>query len=144
MRKLKKFSFIGFLIIAVFLAGNGVLYLFSSEIMPYHQTAMGIEWSKLSIGEQIMSLSFMKSAAAGFLTTSIAMLFLLFIPFRKNERWSVWALFIISFVEVSIILSRIVTIRMNTLANPPIIPFILLLIFSIISFIVSIRVKERG
>lgn len=141
MSKVRKISFIGFLIIAIFLAGNGILYLLSSEIMPYHQIAMGMSWEEMSIGTQIMSLSFMKSAATGFLAVSIAMLFILFIPFRKKEKWSIWALFIISSVELGIVLSRIVTIRINTLANPPMIPNIVLLIISIISF--SILIRER-
>ena len=139
MYRLKMISFFGFLTVALILAVNGIVYFIAGRIMPYHLIAMETSWEKLSSGIQLMSLSFMKSAGAGFITTSIAMLFILFFPFRKNELWSYWALLLIPLNELCLVSSRIIIIRVNSLATPPIIPFIILIILAILSFIFAIK-----
>ena len=78
-------SFIGFLIIAIMLGVSGIFYILAKQIMPYHLTAMESSWKDLSPGKQIMSLSFMKCAGGGFLTTSIIIIFLLLFPFKNGE-----------------------------------------------------------
>lgn len=131
-------SFIGFLLIGIFLAGNGILYISAGKIMSYHQIAMGKEWEQLTEGEKIMSLSFMKSAGAGFLSTSASIIFLLFVPFQAGEKWSLVAILTICIINIGIVLSRIVIIRKKTVAKPPMLPFIVLLVLAGISFIISI------
>lgn len=137
MVNLQIVSFIGFLIIAVILGGIGIAYVLAKQIMPYHLTAMESSWDDLSPGKQIMSLSFMQCAGGGFLTTSIAIIFLLLFPFKNGEIWSYWALLIISLNELCIVASRVATVRKNTSARPPVLLFIILIAISLFSFFIT-------
>ena len=139
-----KMAFAGYLVVALAFAVLGVWYLLSTQIMPYHLAAMGSSWENLSPGMQNMSLNFMKSAAAGFLTTSIAMLFLLFIPFRKGEAWSSWALLTISMNEFLIIISRMIDVTINTSGKPFLTPFIIIGIIAVISFLLSSGMDKKN
>lgn len=109
-----KISFAGYLLVAIMLTFTGIKYLLASRIMPYHLKAMESDWNSLTSGIRVMSLNFMKVAAAGFITTSIVICFLLFFPFKSGELWSVWALPIVSLNEVIILLSRMIDIRRKT------------------------------
>ncbi len=53
----------------------GLLYSFINEAVSYHMTAFGMSWQELSSNAQWMILNFERSAAAGFITTSLAMIF---------------------------------------------------------------------
>ncbi len=137
MSKLQKISFIGFILVALGLATNGIIYLLADKIMPYHLVAMGSSWENLPRGIQIMSLNFMQSAGAGFLTTSIALLFLLWFPFRQGELWARWAILIIALNEILLVTFRVIDVGTNTPAKPPFSLLIIIIAITIISFILS-------
>ena len=141
MQLTTKIAFGGYLCVALVVTAVGIRYLFASQIMPYHLTAMGSTWEHLSPGAQVMTLNFMKSAGAGFVTTGIAICFLLFFPFRKGERWSTWAILAVSLNEFTLIILRIFNVRMNTPAHPPIAPFIVLFCLAVLSFLLSLGMK---
>lgn len=143
MKTSLKISFVGFLMVAVVLAGNGIMYLLATKVMPYHLTAMGSSWENLAPGIQVMVLNFMKAAGAGMLTTSIAILFLLFIPFRRGESWSRWVLLVISLNEIILIMFRVIDVSSRTPANPPLIPYIVIGVVALISFILSIGMNKQ-
>lgn len=136
-----KLAWIGYLLVAFLYAANGFGYLFAKQIMPYHLAAMGKSWAHLSAGTQVMTLDFMKSAAAGFLTTSIAMFLLLLIPFRKGELWARWAVFAIALNETLIILFRTLHIMAHTPARPPVIFTVYMLILIGVSCILAFEIK---
>ena len=138
-----KISFVGYLLVALVESGNGIMYLLASKIMPYHLTAMGSSWENLSPGIQIMSLNFMKAAGTGFLTTGIAMLFLLLIPFRKGEPWANWALLIISLNEILNIMLRTLEVSAKTSSNPPLFIPIITGTVVVISFLLSLGVNKN-
>lgn len=141
----RRMVFTGYFIIALFLAGNGIVYLLADRIMPYHLAAMGTTWDAMTAGMQVMTLSFMKSAATGFLSTAAAIIFLLLIPFRRKENWANWALLIISLNELCLLISRIAEIRAKTTARPPILPFLILAGDALVCFAIlqSSTKKER-
>lgn len=144
MNKFQKKSFIGFLLVSIGLGACGVSYLLANKIMPFHAAAMGVSWEKLTPGIQIMSLNFMKAEGIGFLTTSIAILFLLFKPFRKGETWSSWAILAISLNEIVLILFRIIDVNSKTPARLPIIPFITMACIVLISFVLSFMTDRKS
>ena len=116
MNILRKISGFGFLLIALGLCTNGIVFLLAKEIMPYHQAAMGIP---------------------GFLTTGVSILLLLFSPFRKNERWADWAITIIALTEIVLMVARTINVADNTPANPPVIPLAGAAILVIVFFILT-------
>jgi len=144
MNKYQKISFIGFLLVSIGLGACGILYLLANKIMPFHAVAMGSSWEKLTPGIQIMSLNFMKAEGTGFLTTSIAILFLLFKPFRKGEAWSSWAILVIALNEIILILFRIIDVNTKTPARLPIIPFIIMAGIVLISFTLYFITNQKN
>lgn len=112
--------------------------------MQYHVAAMEVStWDNLPSGVQIMSLNFMKAAGAGFLTAAIAVLFFLFIPFRKGEPWAKWALLAVSLNEMGLVLVRVLNVRLNTPAEPPLVPFIALIGIAVLGFLFSLGATRK-
>ncbi len=97
----------------------GLLYSFINEAVSYHMTAFGLSWQELSSNAQWMILNFERSAAAGFITTSLAMIFLLVIAVKRNCLWSYAGVFIVALSEWLNILVRIISVMQNTAAAPP-------------------------
>ncbi|MCP4022587.1 MAG: hypothetical protein GY729_12160 [Desulfobacteraceae bacterium] len=111
--------------------------------MGYHQIAMGVSWENLSVGMQTMTLNFMRAAGLGFLLTGIAILFLLWVPFRKGEGWAKWALVSIGLTQSLIMTIIVNSVRTHTPATPPLIPIALIGILSVIGFL-TCRISESG
>ncbi len=138
MKTFKILSFIGYSLVALAGLAMGIMYTFADEIMPYHLDALGSSWEELNSGTQWMLLNYERSVAAGFITTSVALFFLLLFPLRKGETWSKIAAFVIPFVEMGNMALRTASVSENTPANPPLVGVISLLSITFISFIFSI------
>lgn len=134
----QRISFGLFLVIAMLMIATGMTYLTAPTLMPYHLDAIQSSWNELSVGMQTMSINFMKSVSAGFLSSGLAVLVLLFLPFRKGERWAAYAISALVFTQVGIISLRTYDVAVNTAASPPLLPLILVLVVTTISFALAI------
>jgi hypothetical protein len=77
---------------AVVLTVFGIVYMAAEEIMPYHQRVLGTTWEQLDPNLQALLLTFVHATGASYLVGAVAMWFLLLIPFRRAEAWSLWAI----------------------------------------------------
>jgi hypothetical protein len=141
MNYLKTISAIGYSFVSLIGFTMGIFYTLAPKIMPYHLEAMGITWDNLNNGTQWMTLNYQRSAAAGFITTSLTIFFLLIFPFRSGDFWSYFALFIIGISQWGNIALRTISVSNNTAANPPIWAILTLVILVTVSFITSIIYK---
>lgn len=115
----------------------GFRYLFCDTIMPYHQQAIGMNWSELGSGLQLLLNGLIKVAASAFFITGISSIILLIIPFRKGERWAIWSVPLIQILFLGFALYIPLTIALKTQASTPW-PFsIAALVISIIAFLLS-------
>ena len=73
----------------------------------------------------------MRTEAAGFLASGTAIAILLFIPFRKYEKWSYWAMSAIGITEYAPTFFANYYVSKVTLGSPPW-QLMLLLIFSML------------
>lgn len=131
-------AFAGYLLAALEFAGLGLWYLLAKRIMPYHLAAMQTGWEEMTPGLRSMSLNFMKSAGAGFLVTALAALILLFIPYRRGEAWANWALAAVLLGEFGLILFRMIDVAATTPGRPVFLPFAVLGILTLASFLLSL------
>jgi hypothetical protein len=92
MNRKIKIAFLCYLLVILSGITIGLVYLFSPEIMPYHQRAIGVMWRDLEPGLQLVLLTLLKGTGLGILMTSLALGLLLVIPFRRGETWSRWAI----------------------------------------------------
>jgi hypothetical protein len=68
--------------------GQGILYLMTTQFMPYHGAALGVAWTDLSGSHQAFLLGVIKGMGAGSVGVTLALLILLAGPFRRGETWA--------------------------------------------------------
>jgi hypothetical protein len=68
----------------------GALYLFRTEFMPYHATALGVGGADLAPEVQTLLLALMDVAGAGWAVTGLLVGLLLAVPFRAGAIWARW------------------------------------------------------
>lgn len=96
--KLKISTFL-YAINLVFLFGTGLVFQFSSEFLGFHSDVIQTKWQQLEPMTQVLYLGMMRTEAAGFLASGVAIALLMVIPFRRCELWSCWAMSLIGLVE---------------------------------------------
>jgi hypothetical protein len=67
---------------------QGLLYLTTPTFMPYHAAALESRWEDLSPSHQGFVLGVIRGMGAGSFSVSLALLVILFGPFRRGERWA--------------------------------------------------------
>ncbi len=139
-----KVSFAIFTLIALLMIATGATYLTAPTLMPYHLAAMETTWEALPQGMQTMSLNFMKSVSAGFLSSGFAVLILLVVPFRKGQTWSIFAITALIGIQVGIIAVRTYDVSVNTMANPPLLPLLMVLVLSVVAFVLAFLKEKRA
>ena len=137
MSKTTRVAFVLFFLTFLGILAFGCIYLLMPTFMPYHQVAVGQEWSALTPEMQVLILGFMKVSAAGMLSAAAAVGMLLFIPFRRGENWARYALLIIGLIEMLPTIYAVVMIRIRTPATPPLSAVIAGVIMLILAFILS-------
>ncbi|MCP4746378.1 MAG: hypothetical protein GY874_09600 [Desulfobacteraceae bacterium] len=79
-----------------------------------------------------MTLNFMRAAGLDFLITGLSIFYILIFAFTNAEQWSKWALVSIVLTQSIIMGAVIFSVRAHTPAIPPLAPFMISAILSII------------
>ncbi len=116
-----------------------LIYLFRSEIMPYHAAIVGQSWAEIDPAFQILLLALMKATGGGWLSASIAVGILLFKLFRQDIRWAYWAIPAIGLPAMLTNLSLSIYVTRNTPASPPWMLATLGTILLLVGLILSIK-----
>ena len=98
---------------------QGLLYLTTATFMPYHAEALGVSWEELPSHYQGFVLGVIRGMGAGSVSVSLAMLVILFIPFRRGERWAMWAVPMIGITFTLLTAYAAYTIDVRTPASTP-------------------------
>jgi hypothetical protein len=72
--------------------GLGLAYFIASEAMPYHQEALGVDWSALDPGVRATLLTLVNGYGSAHFAVGLALTFLLVIPLRQGRGWARWAI----------------------------------------------------
>jgi len=139
MNKKMKISFLCYLLVALVSMGFGIVYFLSSQIMPYHQQVIGMEWSEVAPRFQMMFLVLLNGSGISMFCLGLAMLFLLFFSFRKGEIWSRWAIPVICLPGGIWVLYIARNLHTNTQASTPWQFAAILVVITIIGAILSIK-----
>ena len=98
---------------------QGLLYVTTSEFMPYHSDAVGAAWGDLPPNYQGFFLGVLRGMGAGSIGVTLAIAFILLIPFRRGDRWALWAVPAIGVVFTALTAYAAFTIDVRTPASPP-------------------------
>ncbi|MEJ2041328.1 MAG: hypothetical protein P8X55_20720 [Desulfosarcinaceae bacterium] len=139
MKKRIKIAFACYLVAIIIIAAFGVIYLFRSEFMPYHASAVGKPWAEVSPSFQVLILAMMKAIGGTCLTVVMLELILLLIPFRQGFAWARWAIPFGGILISTGSLYAMLFVGMNTSASPPYFAPVLALSVILIGMALSIK-----
>ncbi len=108
-----------YLLAALLLGSFGIIYLFRPEFMPYHAEAIGKGWSAVEPSFQVLILALMRVVGGACLSTTLAMVIMLFTAFREGARWAYWTIPTIGLMASIPALYATIYVKQNTPATPP-------------------------
>jgi hypothetical protein len=97
----------------------GIVFLLRQEFMPYHAVAVGMSWPEVPGPFQVLIMGLLKLAGGGWITTAMALLVLLLIPFRQGARWALWAVPSLGLLHYAGVLNAMTHVTLNSPATPP-------------------------
>jgi hypothetical protein len=99
----------------------GIMYLTRFDFMPYHREALGKDWGELDNRLQTLIVALMRAVGGGLLGASLAMMIMLFIPFRSGELWAFYTIPAIGLITYLPSLYATMIVRLRTGASSPVI-----------------------
>ena len=137
MKGKDKIAFFIYLLGVLTLFAFGIAYLICPTIMPYHHEAIGTPWETLGLGVQVLLQALIKMTAAGFFVCALSIAVILFIPFRRGEKWAHRAIPILALVMLGISLYVTLKVAWATGASTPWPASLVGLLLAIIAFVIS-------
>jgi hypothetical protein len=119
MKGKDKIAFVIYLLGILSLFAFGIAYFFCPTIMPYHHEAIGTPWEALGPGVQVLLQALIKMTAAGFFVCALSIGVILFIPFRRGEKWAHRAIPALALVMMGISLYVTLKVAWATGASTP-------------------------
>ena len=120
-----------------------LVYLFRPEFMPYHADAVAREWSNVEYPYQVLILALMRATGGAWLATAMAMLIILFIPFRQGYNWARWAIPVMGMVVSASTFCATNYVRQNTPGNPPGMIILVGIVLSVLGLVVSLQADNN-
>ena len=143
MSKRMKISFACYLLVALVSVVFGLVYFFSSQIMPYHQQVIGMKWADVAPRFQMLFLAFINGSGIAMFSLGLSMIILLLFPFRKGEIWSRWAIPLIYLPVGIYVLSVALNLHNNTQASTPWLFQIIIVLIAISALVLSLERKSK-
>ena len=115
-----RISFSLYMLLALFSAGAGIVYLLTPTVMPYHLQAIGVPWNELGEGVRALLWVVVKLIGGLSIIMSAVMAILVLIPFRRNEHWAVITIPLMVFLTDALMLGVTIYVKYKTGAATPI------------------------
>jgi peptidoglycan/LPS O-acetylase OafA/YrhL len=142
---LLKASLIAFAIIGIYFVLIGVVYLTTSEFMPYHSEAVQTEWADLDGNFQGLFLGFLKGLGTGALIAGFTVISMVVISFRESATPYRFLLPSVSLGYLGLLLYAMYTVKTRTMGNPPIEgTFVVFVVTIIIAACFLFACRRRG
>lgn len=116
----------------------GLIYLTRSQFMPYHSLALAKSGSEVEVKTQILILALMRVAGGGFISTGIAILYLLCIPFQAEATWAKYSIFLVCLGTSTGSCYATLLVKLKTPGNPPAWLSVATILLSIVGLICSL------
>jgi hypothetical protein len=115
----RRIAVLAFMLPTLGLLGQGILYVTTTEFMPYHSEALGVAWTDVSPSHRAFLLGVIKGMGAGSVGVTLALLILMGGPLRRGETWAHWAIASIGAVFTLLTGYAAYTIDVGTPASTP-------------------------
>jgi hypothetical protein len=124
-------------------AAWAVMFLFRGEFMPYHADAVGMPWSAVPTGLQVLLLGLMKLAGAAQLTSLVGVFVLLLLPFRRGASWARWAVPLLGLLHYAGVINAMAYVTQRSSATPPWIPTLAGLALFVVGAVLSLPGQSK-
>ena len=132
-----KVAFACYLALLLMMALPALSFLTASEPRSYHLQAMGVRWEDVPSGVQFMFLSALRGVGSFLLVTVLSVGVILFIPFRRGERWARWATPVLCIAGVSPLVAGVFSVAANTGASTPRLRVVIVLLLAVLGLFLS-------
>ena len=115
----------------------GAVYATRRTLMPYHFEALETPWEEIDPKQQYMLKALLNGGGYFGLSSGLAMLILLLIPFRAGEIWAGYAIAAIGLVGALPLCLIVRGVKKNTKGNPPLFVMVIinaLLLMGLLAF----------
>lgn len=102
----------------------GVIYITRDQFMPYHETAVGMQWQQLQAEIQILVLALMRATGGGLIAVGLVAIYLQWLFEMQRKVVYVIALLISVFLMQGGLLLATYSVSTQTPASPPFLPTI--------------------
>ena len=115
----RKIALVLYVLVALASLVVGANYCLHETFMPYHADALELRWEQVEANTQVLLLALMDVAGGGMLALFVLTMALVFIPFRRGERWARFIIPIgILFLYVPTLIATL-NVWSGTPATPP-------------------------
>ena len=132
-----KVAFGCYLVLLLMLIPTGLRYTAASEPRPHHLQAMAVQWEDVQPGVQLMFLAALRTAGATGLVAVLSIGVILFIPFRRGERWARWATPALCIAAVIPVIATGFWVAAKTGASVPRVPLVICGFLALSGFLLS-------
>lgn len=98
---------------------GGLIYALRDSYLSYHADATTYAWHDLAPGIRVLFQAMLNGAGGLMLLLALILITLLAIPFKNNERWSLFAIPLIGISALLITVRAAIFVELNTPAAPP-------------------------
>jgi hypothetical protein len=123
----------------------GFIYLFKPTFMPYHHSAIGLEWSQIDPSVRYLILALMRAIGGGYLACAITIFFLQFKFAVQKSSWIPLLILVCGLIVAITSVYATLILRIYTPGNPPtafIISIILLLMLGYAGNLADLNGKQ--
>lgn len=114
-----KVAFGCYLLLLLLLSWAGINMATASEPRPHHLQVMAVPWQDVQPGVQFMFLTALRAAGSLGLVAVLCIGIILFIPFRRGERWARWATPVLCIAAVAPVIATGFAVAAKTGAAVP-------------------------
>lgn len=127
-----------YFLVGLLLVAFGVVYMLRTEFMPYHAVAVGMPWAEVPPNVKVLILTLIKAVGGTTLALAIAFYAILFLAFRQDMRWAIYAMALLGLVQSAATFYSMGYAALNTPANPPFWAPAVGLLLTLIAFMLSV------
>jgi hypothetical protein len=120
-----KVAFGCYLVLLLMMISTGLRFATASEPRPHYLQAMAVQWEDVQPGVQLMFLTALRTAGGIGLVAVLSIGVILFIPFRRGERWARWATPALCIAAVIPIIATGFWVAAKTGASVPRVPLVI-------------------
>lgn len=144
MRGRLKAAFLCHLVVALGFVALGVTYLTMPRFMPYHARVANASWESLADPLRVLLLAFMRGSGAATLAAAISIIVILWLPFRRGERWARHAVPAVGLCATLPLSAIMLSLQLKTSAGPPLILVLAAVALQLVAWGLSVGQGRSG